>query len=115
MSIKKNLAKKLLRMLYGKDVKFKVVPMPRKFIWLGESGNSETHVTMAKNQIYKTSAVSTSILLRWLKAGKIKFLEDDPREELPEDTILDVQKGTISTEKLFKHLDSGLSKVMEKR
>jgi hypothetical protein len=52
-----------------------------EFIWLGEPDNKETHLELIKGQTYKTSSISTSLLLAWRKQGKILFTQNGEFEK----------------------------------
>lgn len=86
------------------------MPLPRKFVWLGEDDSKSTHLELKKGQIYPTSAVSNSILIGWMKDGLLKFIANDPGEEIPADVMLEVQDGTIDIKDLLGHIEAGLKR-----
>ena len=84
------------------------MPLPRKFIWLAERDDKSSHLILEPGKVYPTSAIGNSILVRWMEEGKIRFVADDPGEEIPPDVMLKVQKGSIPMKDLLDHIDRGL-------
>jgi len=84
--------------------------LSRKFVWLADEDSTTTHLVLKKNSIYSTSDVSTGILIALMREGKLAFIDDDPGEKIPDDVVLDVQRGTIPMKDLLDHLDAGLKK-----
>lgn len=87
--------------------------IPRKFVWLADEDSTTSHLVLKTNNIYSSGDISTSILIALLQAGKLKFIEDAPGDTIPDDVVLEVQKGTIPMKDLLDHLDAGLKKEID--
>lgn len=82
--------------------------IPRRFIWQGPAGTHGTHLELEPGKAYPSSAIAETILLAWFRAGLVRFEADDPAVKPPPDVVLDVQKGTISTQDILDRMRTKL-------
>lgn len=82
--------------------------LPRRFIWLGETDITSTHLTLESGQTYLSSAVSDALLRDWYMAGRITFLPDAGDDIPRPGAVLDVQDGIIAGEDLLGYIDEKL-------
>ena len=64
---------------------------PAYFRWTAPPDNKSTHLLLETGTVYPVSSFGTSILLEWMKDGKIYLIEG----EFDEGTILEVQDGHL--------------------
>ena len=69
--------------------------LPRRFQWLAADDSTSTHLELKTGGMYPTGNVTTDLLVAWAKEDKLRFVDDLDGEDLPPDTVLEVQNIRI--------------------